>query len=51
MLKRVLYGIGIESELAELIGKHTHIIRMAMANRNYGMTAIQVGVNLAVPVP
>ena len=51
LLQRILDCIGIESEIAKLLRDHLHIMRMAMAHRNHGMTSVEVGINLAILIP
>ena len=43
--------LDLESEFAELILKHLYIMGMAVSYRDYGMTAVKIGIDLSVLIP
>ena len=50
-LEGVLHGIGVESQFAQLLADFLHVMRMAVAYRDYCMASVQVGVFHSVLVP
>ena len=44
LLLRNDYGIGIKSYIFQLIGHHLHIMRMGVADRDHGVSAVEVEV-------
>ena len=51
VLQAVLDGIGIEAQLGNLIGDGLYIMRMAMADTDDGMPAIEVQILLTLGIP
>ena len=50
-LQLVDNGIGIEAKLLELAGQHVHIMRVAVADADYGVATVKVEVFLTLVVP
>jgi hypothetical protein len=50
-LKRVLYGVAIESQFAELLGEGFDIVWMAMSDADDCMPSVEVKVFLSFVVP
>ena len=50
-LQAVLHGIRIESELADLLPDRLHVVRMAVADADDGVAAVQVQILLSRGVP
>ena len=50
-LQLVDNGIGIKAELLELAGQHVHIMRVAVADADYGVATVKVEVFLTLVVP
>lgn len=51
LLLRNDYGIGIKSDIFQLIGHHLHIMRMGVADRDHGVTAVHIEVFRPLVVP
>ncbi len=50
-LERILHAVGVESDLAELVGDGGDILRMAVAYRNHRMASVEVKILLSFVVP
>ncbi len=50
-LQFVYHGVAVEAEFAELLREFLHIMLVAMAYADYGMSAVEVEIFLSVLVP
>ena len=51
VLQAVLHGIGVETQLSDLLPDRRHVMRVAVPDADHGVAAVQVQVLLAVGIP
>ena len=51
VLQAVLHGIGVETQLSDLLPDRRHVMRVAVPDADHGVAAVQVQVLLAFGIP
>ena len=51
LLNRNLHRVGVEADVLQLLGEALHVVRVAVADGNNGVAAVEIQVFLALVVP